>query len=78
MNHYGYGKTAVGQSDFYDIQSGLPLASTRQNHGHPWPALVETAGTKEATDWAKKNALYLAGGGLIVAGLAAWKFGWFK
>lgn len=67
---------------FYDVQSGLrpsytPLSAT--HGGHPWPGLVETAGgMDDAKDWAKKNALYLGGGALIVAGLAAWKFGWFK
>lgn len=70
------------QSSLYEVQSNrrpgyTQLTATHQ--GHPWPGLVETAGgVDEAKEWAKKNAMYLAGGGLILAGLAAWKFGWLK
>ena len=74
---------------FYDVQGNLPHSYTQlsasplahpthHTGGHPWPGLVETAGTQEAMDWAKKNALYLAGGGMIALGLVGWKMGWFR
>jgi hypothetical protein len=70
------------EPSLYEVQSNRqPSYSqmTTSHRGHPWPGLVETAGTTDdAMAWAKKNAYYLGGGALIVAGLAAWKMGWFK
>lgn len=70
------------QPSLYEVQSNRRPGYTQlsaTHGGHPWPGLVETAGgVDDAKEWAKKNAMYLAGGGLILAGLAAWKFGWLK
>lgn len=77
-----YAQANQGFGTFYDVQSNLPTPYTQNSashHGHPWPGLLETAGTTDdAKAFVKKNGLYLAGGGLVVLGLAAWKFGWFE